>query len=353
MVNKSNSSSRTPSINKIISEIRGKSKQGDCIYRGEREDYPKISSALYRECAKIDVKEFDLTHAQKEMLKIAKNHIGESPVGAFEYFADVTNERRRKLQLDWEKSMTETIKEVAEREILTELQHYGAKTNLIDFTTDYLIGLFFACTGDPKENGRVILLQRTEKIEEMIIRPRNPRHRVIAQKSVFLHPPKGFIERHEVDIVVIPVSRKKSMLNHLRKYHDISAETIYNDIHGFIRIQNIQQNAYIEFFMGRTYQERGNKGIFDGERIREYKTAIRHYSLAIEQNPELGTAYNKRGECSLHLGQWRNSSRDLTKARDMGSDLFISFHSDYSSIEKVEKRIGRKVPPDLADMIND
>ena len=26
-------------------------------------------------------------------------------------------------------------------EILTQLQHYGGKTNLIDFTTDYLIAL--------------------------------------------------------------------------------------------------------------------------------------------------------------------------------------------------------------------
>ena len=353
MAYKSNSENRTPSTIQIIREIRRKSRSSDYIYRGERQDYPKISSALYRECTKIDVKEFDLRDAQKEMLKIAKNHIGESPVGALEYFSDVANERRKKLLLDWEQSMAETIKEVAEREILTELQHYGAKTNLIDFTTDYFIALFFACSGDPKENGRVILLQRIEKIEEMIIRPQNPRHRVIAQKSVFLHPPKGFIEEHEVDIVCIPASRKKSILKHLRKYHDISSETIYNDIHGFIKIQTIQQNAYIEFFMGRTFQERGNIGIYDGEKREEYKTAIEHYTLAIEQNPELGTAYNKRGECWLHLGQWRNTKRDLTRAKDMGSDLFISFHSDYNSVETVEKRIGRKVPPEIADMIND
>ena len=353
MENTSNGKSRIPTTIQIISKIRRKSKSGDYIYRGERKNYPKISSALYRECVKINVEEFNLRNAQKEMLKIAKNHIGESPVGALEYFSDVTNERRKKLPLHWEESMAETIEEVAEREILTELQHYGAKTNLIDFTTDYLIALFFACTGDPKVNGRVILLQRTEKIEEMIIRPRNPRHRVIAQKSVFLQPPKGFIEENEVNIVTIPASRKKSMLNHLRKYHDISAESIYNDIHGFIRIQTIQQNAYIEFFMGRTFQARGNIGIYDGEKREEYKTAIEHYTLAIEQNPELGIAYNKRGECWLHLGQWRNTKRDLTRAKDMGSDLFISFHSDYNSVETVEKRIGRRVPPEIADMIND
>ena len=35
--------------------------------------------------------------------------------------------------------------ETDELSILTELQHYGAKTNLIDFTANYLIALFFAC----------------------------------------------------------------------------------------------------------------------------------------------------------------------------------------------------------------
>ena len=68
-------------------------------------------------------------------------------------------------------------------EILTELQHYGGKTNLIDFITDYFIAIFFACDGHPNEDGRVILLQRTNEIESIIIRPQNPRHRVIAQKA--------------------------------------------------------------------------------------------------------------------------------------------------------------------------
>ena len=43
------------------------------------------------------------------------------------------------------KNMNESV----DFEILTELQHYGGKTNLIDFTTDYLIALFFACDGSP------------------------------------------------------------------------------------------------------------------------------------------------------------------------------------------------------------
>ena len=44
--------------------------------------------------------------------------------------------------------------------IFTQLQHYESQTNLIDFTTDFHIALFFACDGQPGENGRVILQKR-------------------------------------------------------------------------------------------------------------------------------------------------------------------------------------------------
>ena len=92
-------------------------------------------------------------------------------------------------------------------EILTEIQHYGGKTNLIDFTTDYVIALFFACDGRYEEDGRVII-QKTDEIRAMIAHPRNPRHRVIVQKSVFIRPPRGFIEPHKNDIVIIPANLK-------------------------------------------------------------------------------------------------------------------------------------------------
>ena len=93
----------------------------------------------------------------------------------------------------------------------------------------------------------------------MIKHPRNPRHRIIAQKSVFVRPPKGFIEPHEGDIVIIPRDLKQWILQHLRKYHGISTETIYNDLHGFIRNQGIHGGAYTQFYRGFVCQERGNE----------------------------------------------------------------------------------------------
>ena len=38
------------------------------------------------------------------------------------------------------------------------------------------------------------------------------------------------------------------MLNHLRKYHGIFTETVYDDLHGFIRNQGVHQSAYLELY---------------------------------------------------------------------------------------------------------
>ena len=66
-----------------------------------------MSSTLYRQYEDdIEAEYFEIEVVQDEMLTEAKNYIHETGNGF---------------------------------EILTQLQHYGGKTNLIDFTTDYLI----------------------------------------------------------------------------------------------------------------------------------------------------------------------------------------------------------------------
>ena len=122
-------------VRDIIREIEEKSVSGDYIYRGEPEHheespyYGKICSSLYRQYARIEADEFDIEVVQEEILAEAKAYIHETddPI-----------------------------------EILTQLQHHGGKTNLIDFTTDYLIALFFACDNSASitKDGRLILLKK-------------------------------------------------------------------------------------------------------------------------------------------------------------------------------------------------
>ena len=111
----------------IIREIAEKSADGDYIYRGEPKCYDKISSSLYREYSEIDPEYFDIEIVQEEILKEAQKYDNE----------------------------------VDKFETLTKLQHYGGETNLIDFTTDYLIALFFSCDGSDllKQEGRIVLFK--------------------------------------------------------------------------------------------------------------------------------------------------------------------------------------------------
>ena len=205
-------------------------------------------------------------------------------------------------------------------EILTEIQHYGGKTNLIDFTNNYFIAIFFACDGHPNEDGRVILLQKTNEIESIIMRPQNPRHRVIAQKSVFISPPKGFIEPREEETVTIPASLKQPLLEYLRKYHDISTETIYNDLHGFIRHQNVHVRLYTHFYRGFACHNRADEATAPEVQQQEYENAIKHYTQSIKSKPDFTMAYYNRGIIYAEKGEFDNAINDYTKAIELKPD---------------------------------
>ena len=214
MNNQSDSQNDLNRVLEKINEIVERSADSDYIYRGEAEYFEETSSSLYREYPHAEGKHSDIVNDQEAILKEVKG------------YTDKTH------RID----------------ILGELQHFGGKTNLIDFTEDYLIALFFACDGSHQKPGRVIL-QKRESESYKIERPPKTIDRVVFQKSIFVESPDGFIERDiEVDI---PVDLKFQILEYLRKYHRISAETIYNDLHGFIR-----RSASTEFLSSPVKQRR-------------------------------------------------------------------------------------------------
>ena len=217
----------------IVGALARRAAAGGYIYRGEPEAYPAVSSSLYRWYADIEAAAFDIEQVQAEILEQARGYTAETD----------------------------------DFEILSQLQHHGGATNLIDFTTDFLIALFFACKGAPGESGRVVLLANTGT-DYQVRQSNEPSHRIIAQKSVFVRPNKGFVEPDAV--VAIPRELKRSVLGYLREAHGIFTETVHNDLHGFIRHQSIHQSAYTEFFKGVTADGKGN-----------YSRAIEHYNKAI------------------------------------------------------------------------
>ena len=355
-----------------IQEIAETSADGDYMYRGEPKHYKKVSSSLYRKYRDIDAEHFNIEIVQKEILKEAKKYTSETD----------------------------------DFEILTELQHYGGATNLIDFTTDCLIALFFACDGSEflEKDGRVILLQNTKEVNKWIQFPQNPRNRIIAQKSIFVLPPNGFIEPDHV--INIPKDIKSPMLDHLRKYHGISTETIYNDLHGFIIYQSVHQSASVEFYAGLTYHRKKDclKAIEHYSKSIEldprkpsayynrgsayfdkgaYDRAFEDYNKAIELDPKFADAFNNRGNvhlykgaydrafedynkaielkaveayynrslCWLHWQNWQEAKSDLTVAKSMGMDIIAAFRKNCENVEKFEEKNSVKLPEDIAAML--
>ena len=254
----------------IVNKMARLSANGDYIYRGEPKCHPKVSSNLYRDYEDTDLTGSNIADIQEAILNEAETY---------------TNQINR-------------------REILAELQHYGGKINLIDFTTDYLVALFFACDGDTEEDGRVIFLLKSEDREYEVWRPQIPGNRVSAQKSIFVQPQNGFVEPD--DVVIIPKNIKISISNYLRNSHDITTETIYNDIHGFIRYRNIYQNASIEFRKGVACQSNG-----------DLEGAIEHYTKALAINPRTFEAYYRRGLCHMENGNFESSVQDFGRTLEL------------------------------------
>ena len=275
-----NDSKKPKNVQEVIQQIINQSADEDYIYRGENDgSHEKVSSSLYRDYPAIDPEYFDIEVVQKEILDNAKNFTHEKD----------------------------------EFEILTTLQHHGGKTNLIDFTTDYFIALFFACDGKYDKDGRVIL-QKREPISDQIKKPKKPKNRVTAQKSVFVQPKKGFIQPDA--IVSIPAELKQRILDYLRKYHNISTETIYNDLHGFIKTQTIHQSAYTEFYKGLSYQNN-----------QDYDSAIEYYTKAIILKPDLTEAYNNRGNAYSAKGEYDRAIADFDTAIKLNPDDALAYNN--------------------------
>ena len=275
-----------------ICEVAEKSAGGDYVYRGEPACYSKVSSTLYREYEEeIEAENFEIDVVQEEILDEARKYTRET---------------------------------AHDLEILTELQHHGGKTNLIDFTTDYLIALFFACDGEHDKAGRVILLEK-ESDDYKVEKPPKTINRVESQKSIFVQASGGFVEPDKV--VTVPKGLNQAMLNYLRKHHDISTETIYNDLHGFITKRSIHESAYTQFYKGMTCQNRGNSAKTRTEKQEWYDKSVEHYTDALDLKPDLPVAYNNRGNAYFRKGEVDNAIKDLTTAIELNPVYATAYYN--------------------------
>lgn len=303
----SQSDSQNNKVDKVlekISEIVQHSASGNYIYRGEHQSYEKVSSNLYRAYADLGIKNSDvIRQGQKKSSKAARGYLNktadETPLV---YLDDVTEDISEN-----QPGILRAIDEKRDFEILARIQHYGGKTNLIDFTTDYLIALFFACLGSEEEDGRVILLKNKDKRAEYKIKKMSPLiSRAESQKSIFVEPYKGFVDltEHNSYTISIPKCLKKAVLDYLRDYHDISTESIYNDLHGFIRLQDIYLPIYKALYEANEWETRGDSAEKDSEKQRCYGESVKIYAEILRHEPKPSEVYGLLGKVYAKMGEY-------------------------------------------------
>ena len=177
--------------NDILDELETKHKDG-YLFRGEPKQYDAVTSSLYR---------------------------AGWPLGALEHVSmiehDIVDSCLRHCYEDakiQELKSNGILQEHALQK-LSEIQHFGGATNLIDFTTCPRRALFFACDKWPEHDGRIIVINPelvpvsddVEPTNQDVLIPwgehdyirRNngfPEARVKAQKSVFIHAENRYTE---------------------------------------------------------------------------------------------------------------------------------------------------------------
>ena len=288
-----------------ISQIAALAGSGGFIFRGEnqyREEPAK--SSLYREYENTPIlAEIGINSIQEAELSIARLHVRQA---------------------------------ISEEHLLHQLQHHRGKTNLIDFSENYLIALFFACDGNPDQDGRLIFLERSRHAH-LITKPTEPAKRVKAQKSVFISPENGYIPLSCFTQMPIPKEIKRPILDILGDQHDITGSRIYNDLHGYVTRRELTHQTLDDVARGISFYNQGHylqavTAYQSAMRLQpentiallysamahhhsgEHKQAISLTSSAIQLNPNLKEAYNLRGRAQASNGNHQQALHDYSKA---------------------------------------
>ena len=205
---------------KFIEELSEECKGKNYMFRGTNRNYSKgstfypekrndgINSELYRSIVYSQYDRNKNIYTYEEVFN--------------EYFTVVDAEE------EFVKRAKMSFSDKGNIDILTETQHLGGKTNLIDVTKELLIALFFACNSEFEEDAELLFLcskdimnlnidaldyNKKENMPELsIILPSKTNlseKRVKVQSSVFVYPKKGYICQDTHELVIKPIYKNE------------------------------------------------------------------------------------------------------------------------------------------------
>ena len=287
-----------------INNIIGDKNESKLLFRGQEDEMWKVETSAYRRL------KTEASHTEEDEL-----HYNLGLIEQFKHEDFHSDYKSKIMQLDLG--------------ILAQLQHMGAATSLIDFSSNPLVALWFACKKrrEPDSNGKVFILSTGgeshfeeinsfKEIENSKVRvpeqvnfpernnilnnkkflywkPAHLNNRITAQQSYFLIGKREIPGMHEL---LIKGDCKKIILKNLSSVHRIERKTLFPDLAGFVQANSVSSSY-------------GKKEKLVSDRI-----IIQHYDEIVEKDSKNPSAYNKRGVVLFNLGYYQRAVDDHTKA---------------------------------------
>ncbi len=317
-------------ISTVAAFLRNIESYGDAVYRGQAKAAWRVDCSAARRLAPGAKGEAlgRVTHSLAAYTEIllngARRHVGNCP---------------------------ELPPGSSELEILAQLQHQGAATGLIDFTTEALVALWFACNEHLEEDGAVYILPRSEVqvVAELEARihgvmkyfaplgaredqlylwsPHRLRGRPASQGSVFVFG-VPFLWPRQLWRVVIARASKPALLEELQTDHGLADDTLFPDLAGYGHANSVSKPFGIDRIV-RLWEERvaaipGDRpssrarahvgwGIAYGE-AGHLDQAIERFTEAISLDPSAIDARVNRAKANSELGNFDGAIADFDTA---------------------------------------
>lgn len=247
---------------------------------------------------------------------------------------------------------TKNGQELRDLELLAELQHFGAATCLMDFTTNFLAALWFACSegeSTEKNDGKVFILninnefrslkhsdleQEIRPIIETVNGPSGPSYwywsphgmnqRILKQDSMFVFG-KTIIDNDWLKSISVRKEDKKNLLKELGNL-GVSRKSLFKDLPGFA-----SANAHLDLIPRLNASVHGlflagNEAFRQGD----WERAIRLYNDAeskeeFKEFPEKAKLLRARGLAKLRMDNYVGASEDYTQSMVHEPNNFLAY----------------------------